>query len=64
MSLKEFVTSRILSRKLAVAALALVDANVLVWFGKIDGTAFAAILLGIVPMYLAAQSYVDKGNLQ
>jgi hypothetical protein len=34
--------------------------TILVWFGKIDGTTYTAVILGTVGVYLAANAYQSR----
>ena len=50
------------SRKLGVALLAFTVATFLVWFEKIDASAWSTAMAATVGAYLLSQAYVDKGN--
>ena len=50
------------SRKLGVALLAFTVATWLVWFEKIDGSAWSTAMAATVGAYLLSQAYVDRHN--
>lgn len=50
------------SRKLGVAMLAFGVSTWLVWFEKIDPSAWSTAMAATVGAYLLSQAYVDKAN--
>lgn len=48
------MTERLLSRKFILAVLALLSLDVLLWFGKIDGSLYITGLIATVGAYLTA----------
>ena len=52
--------TRFASRKFILAVLALVSATVLVWFGRIDGGVFSAVVIASVGAYMTANWASEK----
>ena len=52
--------TRFASRKFILAVLALVSATVLVWFGRIDGGVFSAVVIAAVGAYMTANWASEK----
>lgn len=50
------------SRKLGVSLLAFAVATFLVWFEKIDPSAWSTAMAATVGAYLLSQAYVDRNN--
>lgn len=53
---------KIASRKFLVSVFTIVDANVMLWFGKLDSTTFGLLMTGATAAYLVGQSMVDKNG--
>ena len=48
------------SRKFLVSLFTIMDANIMLWYGKLDSSTFGMLMTGATAAYLVGQSLVDR----